>query len=45
MLFDLMTGGALVHAEPLGAWQLGALACCVAALALALLKPKARAGA
>ncbi len=36
-----MSGGALVHAEPLGPWQLAALACCVAALALALLKPKA----
>lgn len=37
-----MAGGAWAHGEPLGPWQLGALACCVAALALALLKPAQR---
>ena len=39
-----MSGGAWAHGEPLGPWQLGALGCCVAALALALLKPSARRG-
>lgn len=33
-----MVTGAIVHAEPLGAWQLGAMACCGSALALALVK-------
>jgi drug/metabolite transporter (DMT)-like permease len=37
-----VAGGAWAHGEPLGAWQLSALACCVAALALALLKPAVR---
>jgi len=31
-----MLTGAVVHAEPLGPWQLGAMACCGSALALAL---------
>ncbi|MEJ8840318.1 DMT family transporter [Ramlibacter sp. AN1133] len=31
-----MVTGAIVHAEPLGPWQLGAMACCGSALALAL---------
>lgn len=39
-----MAGGAWAHGEPLGPWQLGALGCCVAALALTLLKPSARRG-
>ena len=39
-----MMGGAWAHDEPLGPWQLAALGCCVAALALALLKPSARRG-
>lgn len=39
-----MAGGAWAHGEPLGPWQLGALGCCVAALALALLKPSGRQG-
>lgn len=33
-----MVTGAIVHAEPLGAWQLAAMACSGSALALALLK-------
>jgi drug/metabolite transporter (DMT)-like permease len=31
-----MVTGAIVHAEPLGPWQLGAMACCGSALVLAL---------
>jgi hypothetical protein len=31
-----MVTGAIVHAEPLGAYQLGAMGCCGAALFLAL---------
>ena len=31
--------GAIVHGEPLGPVQWAAMACCVAALSLALLKP------
>ena len=34
-----MVAGSLVHAEPLGLVQWAAMACCVGALALALLKP------
>lgn len=34
-----MVAGALVHGEPLGLVQWAAMACCVGALALALLKP------
>ncbi len=33
-----MVTGAIVHAEPLGPWQLGAMACCGSALFLALSK-------
>jgi drug/metabolite transporter (DMT)-like permease len=33
-----MVTGAIVHGEPLGAWQLGAMACCGCALALALVR-------
>jgi drug/metabolite transporter (DMT)-like permease len=40
-----MFGGHLVHAEPLGPAQLAAMACCAASLALALLKPAAKAEA
>jgi drug/metabolite transporter (DMT)-like permease len=36
-----MVSGALMHGEPLGALQLTAMACCVAALSLALIKPAA----
>ena len=36
-----MVSGAVVHGEPLGLVQLAAMACCVAALALALLFPQA----
>lgn len=36
-----MVSGAIVHGEPLGLVQLAAMACCVAALALALLFPQA----
>ena len=35
-----MVSGAIVHGEPLGLVQLAAMACCVAALALALLFPQ-----
>jgi drug/metabolite transporter (DMT)-like permease len=35
-----MVSGALVHGEPLGLVQITAMACCVASLSLALLKPK-----
>ncbi len=35
-----MAAGALVHGEPLGPMQLAAMACCVGALSLALLKPR-----
>jgi hypothetical protein len=35
-----MVSGAIVHREPLGALQCIAMACCVAALSLALMKPK-----
>ena len=35
-----MVAGAIVHGEPLGAMQLAAMACCVGALSLALLKPR-----
>jgi drug/metabolite transporter (DMT)-like permease len=35
-----MVSGALVHGEPLGPVQLAAMACCGAALALALLFPQ-----
>jgi drug/metabolite transporter (DMT)-like permease len=38
-----MVSGAIVHGEPLGALQWTAMVCCVAALALALLKPAAAA--
>jgi drug/metabolite transporter (DMT)-like permease len=38
-----MISGALVHGEPLGPLQWVAIACCVAALSLALIKPAARA--
>jgi len=34
-----MMSGALVHGEPLGPMQWAAMACSVAALSLALLKP------
>jgi len=34
-----MVSGALVHGEPLGPLQWAAMACTVAALSLALLKP------
>jgi drug/metabolite transporter (DMT)-like permease len=37
-----MVSGALVHGEPLGPLQWAAMACCVGALALALLKPAAQ---
>ena len=40
-----MLSGALVHREPLGLAQLAAMGCCVAALGLALLKPRAGASA
>jgi drug/metabolite transporter (DMT)-like permease len=40
-----MVSGALVHGEPLGPLQWAAMACCVGALALALLKPGAPAAA
>jgi len=36
-----MVSGAFVHGEPLGLLQLAAMACCVAALGLVLLKPRA----
>lgn len=36
-----MVSGALMHGEPLGPLQIAAMVCCVAALSLALLKPKA----
>jgi drug/metabolite transporter (DMT)-like permease len=36
-----MVSGAVVHGEPLGPLQWAAMACCVAALSLALLKPAA----
>ena len=36
-----MISGALIHGEPLGAVQWLAMACCVAALSLALIKPAA----
>lgn len=39
-----MVSGALVHGEPLGPLQLLAMACSVAALSLALLKPAPQAG-
>ena len=39
-----MVSGALVHGEPLGPVQLLAMGCSVAALSLALLKPRASAG-
>jgi drug/metabolite transporter (DMT)-like permease len=35
-----MVSGALMHGEPLGPLQVTAMVCCVAALSLALLKPK-----
>ncbi|MBL8331190.1 MAG: DMT family transporter [Rubrivivax sp.] len=35
-----MISGALVHGEPLGPLQWGAVACCVGGLSLALLRPK-----
>ena len=35
-----MVSGALIHGEPLGPLQIAAMVCCVAALSLALLKPK-----
>ena len=38
-----MVTGAIVHREPLGAYQLAAMACCAAAMALALFKPAAAA--
>jgi drug/metabolite transporter (DMT)-like permease len=37
-----MVSGAVVHGEPLGAIQWLAMACCVAALSLALLRPASR---
>jgi drug/metabolite transporter (DMT)-like permease len=37
-----MISGAIVHGEPLGALQWLAIACCVAALSLALIRPTAR---
>jgi len=37
-----MISGAIVHGEPLGALQWLAIACCVAALSLALIRPAAR---
>jgi len=40
-----MVSGAVVHGEPLGPLQWAAMACCVGALALALLKPAAPAAA
>jgi drug/metabolite transporter (DMT)-like permease len=40
-----MVTGAIVHREPLGAYQLAAMACCAAAMALALFKPAAAAKA
>lgn len=36
-----MVSGALVHGEPLGPMQLGAMACCAGALSLTILRPKA----
>jgi drug/metabolite transporter (DMT)-like permease len=36
-----MLSGALIHGEPLGPMQWLAMACCAAALSLALLKPSA----
>jgi len=36
-----MVSGAIVHGEPLGPVQWAAMACCVGALSLALLKPRA----
>lgn len=36
-----MVTGAIVHGEPLGPAQWAAMACCVSALALALIRPKA----
>jgi drug/metabolite transporter (DMT)-like permease len=36
-----MVSGALVHGEPLGPLQLAAMGCCVGALGLVLLKPRA----
>jgi len=36
-----MLSGAVVHGEPLGMLQLAAMGCCVGALALVLLKPRA----
>lgn len=38
-----MVSGAVVHGEPLGLMQWGAMACCAAAMSLALLKPSANA--
>jgi drug/metabolite transporter (DMT)-like permease len=35
-----MVTGAIVHREPLGAYQLAAMACCAGAMVLALYKPK-----
>jgi drug/metabolite transporter (DMT)-like permease len=37
-----MISGAIVHGEPLGALQWLAIACCVAALSLALIRPAAQ---
>ena len=34
-----MVSGAIVHGEPLGALQWTAMACCAAALSLALMRP------
>ena len=36
-----MVAGAVVHDEPLGLLQLAAMSCCVGALGLVLLKPRA----
>ncbi len=38
-----MVSGAVVYGEPLGLMQWGAMACCAAAMSLALLKPSANA--
>lgn len=35
-----MVTGAIAHHEPLGAYQLGAMACCAAAMGLALYRPR-----
>jgi drug/metabolite transporter (DMT)-like permease len=39
-----MVSGAIVHGEPLGPLQWAAMACCAAALSLALMKPRSTSG-